>query len=116
MTHLLSVTVATDDSEDWTRVWERLNEVAQELGSRHPSATVSSHLIDDNYTDEEYFDEYTMLKVMDALDGVGYNEYSVRSIINALLEAGILFRERGPREANRSDSGSAADSPPGDGS
>lgn len=43
-----------------------------------------------------HHDEDTLVKVKEALKEVHYGEYQIEQIINALLNKGILFRERLP--------------------
>jgi hypothetical protein len=95
--HLLSLSVKTDNPDQWTDVWENLNRVARELGSEFSSISVSSYLDDgEPVEDEEYYDEYTLFKVVAVMKRVGIGDAKAEELINELQNAGILFRERSP--------------------
>lgn len=57
--------------------------------------SLTSSKIQDDYEEEEYFDDETMFKVYDAIMGcLPMNAAHARDIINAMQNAGILFREK----------------------
>jgi hypothetical protein len=95
MFHIM-FTVAAADATEWDQLWERFQELARELGPRHPDLHLSSHLAGPVLEDEEYFDETTMFKVIDALVRAGITPAHARDCVNEMQNAGILFRERGP--------------------
>lgn len=61
------------------------------------SVMVSSHPFDEDGTDTElgeYYDEYTMFKVLKALTAGGVTPEYAQRLINEIQNEGILFRER----------------------
>lgn len=56
------------------------------------------HLIEERIEgqSEEFYDENTLNKVHHVLMGEGFSDLSANKLVNALLNAGILFRERRP--------------------
>jgi hypothetical protein len=99
MFHIM-FTVSADDATDWDHAWERLNGLALEMGPKFPNVHLSSHLVNTIGEDEEYFDENTMFKVYDAIKRSYTPEppdHLVRAIIDKMQDAGIYFREKGPR-------------------
>lgn len=98
ITHMVNLSVGVIDPEEWTKVWEEINGVAKVLGKDRPSVSVSSHLMGE--TDEldtlegETFNEGTHLKVFQALRSLPMPERVATDAINAMQNAGILFRER----------------------
>lgn len=57
--------------------------------------SLTSSKIQDDYEEEEYFDDETMFKVYDAImSSLPMNAAHARNIINAMQNAGILFREK----------------------
>lgn len=98
MFHLM-LTASIEDADEWSRTWEKFTEWSKEIGERVDSVHVSSHLAGTIGEDEEFYNEYTMVKVYDAIKK-SYSpeppDHLVQAIVNAMLNAGILFRERGP--------------------
>lgn len=100
MFHLM-LTASIDDADEWSRTWEKFTEWSKEIGERVDAVHVSSHLAGTIGEDEEFYNEHTMVKVREALQGV-LRSYDLElrladPLINEMLNAGILFRERGPR-------------------
>jgi hypothetical protein len=102
----ITLSAATGDAGEWTQAWERFSDWSKEICERYEYVHLSLHLSDSISEDEEYFDEHTMFKVYDAVrrglgvSGSGVNRVvddTARNIINEMQNAGILFRERGPR-------------------
>lgn len=97
---LISLTVGTEGAEEWYRTFQDLSELATNLGAVHQYVSIASSAIEEDDEDDAasnhdpeglYYDEYTMIKVYKTLE-----DYTTRpeDIINSLLNAGILFRER----------------------
>ena len=109
--HYISVAAVFDDEGDlhvpFEYVWEKFNGLAEQLGGRNEIKNVSVTAVHagELSENEEYFDEYTVMKAREAVEGV-LRKFEFESatspevtdrIINRMLSAGILFRERGPR-------------------
>ena len=94
----ISLNVVTEDHAQRATAFFVLTETARTMEAEFPSVVVSSHKIEDDEitTSEEYFDEYTMLKVVHALRGAGIPDDAAESAIIQMQNAGILFRERTP--------------------
>ena len=104
--HYLNLSARFDDEGrvihvPFDYIWGKFNALAEELGGRSDihSVSVTAIRAGESDEDEEYFDEYTIFKVFDAIknSGPGFTEGMVREIIDNMQNAGILFRERGSR-------------------
>lgn len=106
MDHLISLSVGTDSAEDHAQTFQDLSELAANLGVSHKYVSVSSSLFADDDPDEIddagctqehlYHDDQTLTKARLAIAGMGFTEKTSDELVNALLNAGILLRERTP--------------------
>lgn len=95
MFHLvLSVTV--ENAEQHNRAYNEMGQVQDLLAGEVPSINLSSYdmTVDLPDTEKLYLDENTMFKVINVFDRHGVYPAMTATIINDLLSAGILFRER----------------------
>jgi hypothetical protein len=95
--HRLSLSIGTTTAEEWSTYWATLNEIAATFRDAEPVDVVVSSTLVDDYIEEipdEVFDEGTLLRVFQALRGESMTEKAANSAINAMQNAGILFRER----------------------
>lgn len=90
------LTATAANQEQANRLFAKFSATALDVA--HDSATqmVSSHKFDDDdgFLEGEFYNEATMLKVYQAILAETSDTAHTDSIINALLNAGILFRER----------------------
>ena len=95
----VSLTATAKDHEQAQRLFAKFSATALDVAHDSTSQMVSRH--DFNDADEhepgEFYNEGTMFKVQEALKTVGvmnltYDE--IWDVINKLLNAGIMFRER----------------------
>jgi hypothetical protein len=95
-THSINLSVMVDNSEDWRDVFSEFTSVAGDLDKAYAGVTVTSYDLSSSPKDdsEEYYDEYTMLKVHKAITECAFTDHTATDIISALQNAGILFRER----------------------
>jgi hypothetical protein len=99
-THSVVLSVQTNTPVGWTLAFEQLSRLAADLGVDYPAVNVSSYLVgtgqdeDDLYEKELIYDENTLNKALKALAVKGYVPSVALDIINGLLGAGILIRER----------------------
>lgn len=105
--HYISVAATFEDEGvahvPFDYVWEKFNDLAEQLVGRSEIQNVSVTCVraGNPDPDEEYYDEHTMVKVREALQGV-LRSYDLElrladPLINEMLNAGIIFREKGPR-------------------
>lgn len=94
LTHMLSLTALVESEEDRRAVFAKLGIVADGLEREVASVSLSCHRFGEEIEGEEYIDEKTVLKVYDALVRVGLGVGESRLAIDAILDAGILFREK----------------------
>lgn len=103
-THLISLTVGTNTKEQWLQVIDLCNAMASSLND-FSYVNVSSVLNDDaeeSIQDGLRFDDNTMFKVYDVIKAAlpmnhvvaGEDSTLARDIIDAIQNAGIVFRER----------------------
>lgn len=93
----VTLTVCAADQADRQQAFRTLSGLAQEIQHLYEACNVSSysHVDQDGRFDgEEYFDEYTMLKVVNAFKLADVDDAHAEAIIDKLRDAGILFRER----------------------
>lgn len=103
MSHLISLSVGVATPEQWDHVHSRFVVMQKEWAQDHPGVTISSYLTDNEEDgveeQSEYYDENTLNKAREAAEsvirsfGLGGTDLS-GAIINEMLNAGILFRER----------------------
>lgn len=96
MFHLM-LTASIEDADEWSRTWEKFTEWSKEIGERVDSVHVSSHLAGTIGEDEEWWDENTNLRAIDIMKQSGLTDGYAREIVFNLNNAGIIFREKGPR-------------------
>lgn len=90
--HRVSILVDVNDRQ-WPKIFGQFNELVENLGTEYPSAHVISSTLPD--PDEGVTDsEDTLFKVYDALKPYVGSYQGATDAINAMLNAGILFRER----------------------
>jgi hypothetical protein len=94
---LISLTVGTQEAEEWFRTFQEISELAANLGASHHYVSVSS--IDPEEQSEEdyedlYYDEKTLEKVGRVLLNHGIDLERIPSVLSEMKNAGILFRER----------------------
>lgn len=101
MGHLITLGVGTDTPEEHKAVYSLLSDIACEMAQDYHYASVTSIDTDrPSDGDEEFHDHGTINKVREAIsDAIELRvatapEAMVTDIINALQNAGILFRER----------------------
>lgn len=103
-THSLSVSVSVHQ-KDYAYVCGLFTRVFRDLGATHPSASMTSVALDiedDGPEDSEdlYYDEETLFKARRAMSKVLFSrthlsfDALVTDLINELLNAGIVLRER----------------------
>jgi len=102
---ITTLSVGTKGAEEWFRLFEQLSVLANRLGSSHHHVSISATAIDEIEVDDEphenlHYDEFTIMKVRSAIikalhDNLGDPpENLVDDLVGAMLNAGILFRER----------------------
>lgn len=92
---VILLSVSTENEEQIRRIHAHLNTFSNEIVDHFPSVTVSAYEEGEIAKEQdEYFDEYTMFKVYNAMREGGITDLGARELINALQNAGILFRER----------------------
>lgn len=107
MDRLISLGIGVEGAENWINVFQDISELARNLAEVHPYVNVTATRIgvDDDVVDEPeelYHDENTLIKVYGALEGEGVPHYTAVNLVNAMQNAGILFRER-PRSIREGD-------------
>lgn len=97
---LITLTIGTKGAEEWFATFQDISELARNLGDVHHHVSVSSIVPDqsedDAFTEELYHDDNTLNKVRDAIVGGGFTKETANDMINYVLNAGVLFRERMP--------------------
>lgn len=81
----------TDDPEKHLELYKTIVAASQCLIEDNINVTVSGA---DSLEESEYFDEYTLFKVVNAFREAGVPDAKAEDVINTLQNAGILFRER----------------------
>ena len=108
-THALELHVNVTTPEEWDRIHAKFTVLARELKG-FPTVRISSYDLSaepDVEDKTEFFDDMTIPKVYNAiketfcvLRDLGYDfkdpDLYIRSIVNDMQNAGILFRERRP--------------------
>lgn len=104
MDHLVSLSVGTNGEDDFLQTHQDLSELARNLGTeRYVSVTANVFPMDeeDDHVDENVClrehltsSENTLEKVLKAIQGEGFTPQTAMDIVNAIQNAGILFRER----------------------
>lgn len=104
-THSIGIHVFTSTPEEWDYIHDMFQRLMRELSPDYPAVHLSSYLVDEEDGVEEggeYFDQFTMVKVVNVLqdaleaakdDNVEGHELAVR-LAEALENEGVLFRER----------------------
>lgn len=97
MKHLVTMSVSMDDMTDRHAAFRIISGLAAEIQHQFEAVNVSAYGTD--HADglepgEIYFDEYTLFKVVHALHEAGIPDKQAEDAINAMQNAGILFRER----------------------
>jgi len=96
----ISLTATASNQEQANRLFAKFSATALDVAHDSVSQMVSSHKFDndDGFLEGEFYNETTMLKVYQALRdsqfSYQHSDHPADDIINALLNAGILFRER----------------------
>jgi hypothetical protein len=109
MSHMLSLTLVTKPGgHEWATAYNLLSTVALDNGINFAAVSVHSQDLEDELEltgdleeIEEFHDENTMMKVYDAIKRVVIvdrrefylNDDQTTQIVNALQNAGIVFRE-----------------------
>lgn len=103
-THVITFTVFTGTPEDWDEVHSALDRIVRKLGPNQLRVALMSSLVEEDLDEDisecgdhshrETHTEETLFKVKRALLGYGLSEKTVIDLINAMQNAGILFRER----------------------
>jgi hypothetical protein len=94
---VVHLSVHTYNDDKWDHAWGRLTKLTHELGEEYLHVSLTTSRLDDSEIEEgEYFDDQTIIKVVDTIKRTmpGLTEGMAREIINDLHNAGILFRER----------------------
>jgi len=95
---IISLTVFTDE-DDGVLLFSRFSDIAIDIQPDVKQVSVHSIDVDDEPECEEpdeieeFFDEGTLQKVYEAIRSVAPTREDVTDIVNALQNAGILFRE-----------------------
>ena len=92
MSHMQTLSVITDDPYKWTLVHNEFAEFIVKHGDTLNMVTMSSTLMGDE--EDLDFNEYTMFKVVDAIQEGGLSRDEAMFIIKKLQDAGIAFKER----------------------
>jgi hypothetical protein len=98
-THMVTLSVTVGGEENWTLVWEHLSKCGGQLADLY-NQTLSSYLVEELESEEETDPELeihsdtTLIRVEQAMIRAGLNRDQAGDVINELLNAGILFRER----------------------
>lgn len=99
--HLITLSVGTDTSEQHKAVYSLLSDIGSEMGLDYHYASVTSIDTDrPNDGDDEFYDAETLNRVREAIARAIETrvktapESMVTDIISELGNAGILFRER----------------------
>ena len=93
----ISLTATASNQDQANRLFAKFSATALDVAHDSVSQMVSSHKFndDDGFLEGEFYNEQTMLKVIGALEQVGISTDQDRNdVLNSLLNAGILFRER----------------------
>lgn len=98
-THSINLYVTTGTPEKWDEAFSKLTNLARSMGPDFPSVSVSSvdtSILDDDsdVADDLYYDDNTLRKVYTALETIDLRNIVIEDIVNAILNAGIVFRER----------------------
>lgn len=96
--HSVSLTVCAQDFPQRREAFGHLSRLAAEIEDQFEACNVSAYGFEDDGLDrapgDEYFDEYTLLKVVHALREAGIPDQQAEDAINQMQNAGVLFRER----------------------
>lgn len=94
-THIITLSTMVTGPDEWAKIFGQFSELAENLGSRYPSITVSSHHyeFDEDEEGEITDSEDTLFKVHEVLGKV-IPLRDVSDVVFHLLNAGIVFRER----------------------
>ena len=92
MNHMQTLSVITDDPYKWTLVHNEFAEFIVKHGDTLNMVTMSSTLMGDE--EDLDFNEYTMFKVIDAIQDAALSRDEAMFVIKKLLDAGIVFKER----------------------
>lgn len=97
-THSVNLSALVSDPEQWNDIYKEFTGVAREWGERVEYISVSSSELGEEVEvveeDELYHDENTLNKTREAIIEAGFSKPQAYLIIEALHNAGILFRER----------------------
>lgn len=94
---MISLTVGTQEAEEWIRTFQEISELATNLGVAHHYVSVSSSVLDEQSEEPDenlVYDENTLQKVRTVLRQYGMTDELVTDVINEMLNIGLLFRER----------------------
>ena len=93
-THL-SLTVTTDNQIARMEVFNHLARTATDLAPSFPDVMISSHeMTEEDEGEEEFFDEFTIFKVLKVFIDEGIPSHQAQQIIEHFQNKGIVFRER----------------------
>jgi hypothetical protein len=96
---IIALTTTVDGEENRDQVFDRFSRTALDVAHQSNGSSVSWNHYDDYHTEEEdredlYYDEYTLVKVIKAINENGFTEKTALELVTAMQNAGILFRER----------------------
>jgi len=97
MKHTVSLTLCTKDTPERHAAFRILSGLAQEIQYKFEGCTLSAYEIKDDEErspGDEWYDDYTLLKVVHAMREAGISDQQAEDAITAMQNAGILFRER----------------------
>lgn len=97
MKHMTTLTIGVNNIDDRAQAFDILTRTARDVDAMFPYISVTaleSDADDEREDGDEFFDEYTLFKVVHAMREAGLNDQQAEDTINALQNAGILFRER----------------------
>lgn len=95
--YVITTSVTTDTDDKRSEAFEAMMRFAGSIDSIFPNISVSSYKVDEETlleSGDEYYDEYTMLKVVNAFREAGISDLLAEAAINKMHKVGILFREK----------------------
>lgn len=101
--HLLTLSIKTDNEEEWSGIAAQFAQFLTFEGIQHDQVSISSVNLDPDdspsSSEDVWFDEYTLFKVYMALEAANVDTYQIKEAITQMQNAGILFRERSVKDA-----------------
>jgi hypothetical protein len=93
----ISLTATATNQDQASRLFAKFSGMALDVAHDSVSQMVSSHKLSDDggdFLEGEFYNERTLLKVLETISANCLDHAQAESIVNDLLNAGVLFRER----------------------